>query len=62
MNPVWAWLGARLSEPITYLGIAAFSASCGSALVAAGCQKAGLIVGAIGAGFGGVGAFIAKEQ
>jgi hypothetical protein len=56
------WLLARLSEPSTWLGIAAFSASTGAALVSAGFTNAGLIIGAIGAGCGGVGSFITKEQ
>jgi hypothetical protein len=43
------WLLARLSEPSTWLGIAAFSASTGAALVSAGFTNAGLIIGAIGA-------------
>jgi hypothetical protein len=62
MNPYLAWLMARLAEPSTWLGIAAFGASTGSALAAAGFEKVGLVVGAIGAGFGGVGAFITKEN
>ena len=62
MNPLVAFLLARLKEPSTWLGIAVFGASTGSALAAAGLSQAGLVVGAIGAGFGGVGAFIAKEN
>jgi hypothetical protein len=62
MNPFFAFLLARLKEPSTWLGIAAFGASMGSALIAAGLAQAGLVIGAIGAGFGGVGAFIAKES
>jgi hypothetical protein len=62
MNTFWAWLGVRLSEPTTYLGIAAGAASLGTALASAGFPKAGAIVGCVGAGFGGVGAFIAKES
>ena len=45
-----------------WLGIAAFSASTGAALVSAGFTNAGLIIGAIGAGYGGVGSFIRKER
>jgi hypothetical protein len=56
------WLGARLSEPITWIGIAHFAAATGAAFVAAGFLQTGLIVGAVGAGFGGVGAFITKER
>jgi hypothetical protein len=52
------WLLARLSEPSTWLGIAAFSASTGAALVSAGFTNAGLS----GAGCGGVGSFITKER
>lgn len=62
MNAFLAFVASRLKEPSTWLGIAAFGASCGSALAAAGFHQAGLVVGAIGAGFGGVGAFIAKEN
>jgi hypothetical protein len=62
MTPFLAFLLARLTEPSTWLGIAAFGASMGSALAAAGMHQAGLAIGAIGAGFGGVGAFIAKEN
>ena len=56
------WLQARLGEPTSWLGTAAFFASTGTALAGAGLPRAGLIVGAIGAGCGGVGAFITKEQ
>jgi hypothetical protein len=62
MNPLLAFLLARLKEPSTWLGIASFGASTGAALASAGLPKAGLVVGALGAGFGGVGAFIAKEN
>lgn len=56
------WLSARLAEPSSWLGLAAFGASTGTALAGAGLVKAGLIVGAVGAGFGGVGAFLTKEN
>ena len=56
------WLQARLSESTSWLGIAAFSASTGAALIVAGFTNAGLIVGAIGAGCGGVGSCITKEK
>jgi hypothetical protein len=62
MNPLLAFILARLKEPSTWLGIAAFGASMGSALATAGLGQAGLVVGAIGAGCGGVGAFIAQEH
>ncbi|HEV2100660.1 MAG TPA: hypothetical protein VGR45_17275 [Stellaceae bacterium] len=63
MSPDWLnWLSARLREPTTWLGIAAFFASTGASLAAGGLPRAGLIVGAIGAGAGGVGAFIAREN
>ena len=62
MNSVLTFLGARLQEPSTWLGIAHFSAATGAALAAAGLMQTGLVVGALGAGFGGVGAFIAKEK
>ena len=56
------WLQARLGEATRWLGVAAFFASTGTALAGAGFPRAGLIVGAIGAGCGGVGAFITKEK
>jgi uncharacterized membrane protein len=61
MSPILAFAWARLKEPSSWLGLAAFSAAAGTALVSAGLTKAGLIVGAVGAGFGGVGAFLTKE-
>jgi hypothetical protein len=54
------WLQARLGEATSWLGIAAFFASTGTALVGAGFPRARLFVGAIGCG--GVSAFIAKEK
>jgi hypothetical protein len=61
MAQILAFIGTRLKEPSSWLGIAAFFASIGTALGSAGYGQAGLIVGAIGAGFGGIGAFITKE-
>jgi len=58
----WRWLQDRLGEPTTWLGVATFFGSFGSALASAGLTKAGLIVGAVGAGFGGVGAFVTREH
>jgi len=56
------WLGARLSESTTWLGIASGFGALGAALAAGGLVQTGLIVGALGAGAGGVGAFITKEK
>lgn len=56
------WLQAWLGEATSWLGIAAFSASTETSLAGAGFPRAGLIVGAIGAGRGGVGAFITKKE
>jgi hypothetical protein len=61
MEQIAAFVMARLKEPSSWLGIAAFCASIGTALGSAGDIQAGLIVGAVGAGFGGVGAFITRE-
>jgi hypothetical protein len=61
MQQVLAYLATRLHEPSSWLGLAAFFAAVGTALGTAGYGQAGLIVGAVGAGFGGVGAFLTKE-
>ena len=61
MNPILAYLATALKEPSSWLGIAAFFGATGAALTAAGYAQTGLIVGAVGAGFGGVGAFITRE-
>ena len=55
------WLQGRPGEATSWLGIAAFFASTGTALAGAGFPRAGLIVGAIGAGCGGVGALITRR-
>jgi hypothetical protein len=55
------YLLARLKEPSSWLGLAAFFASTGVSLSSAGFVQTGFIVGAVGAGLGGVGAFVAKE-
>jgi hypothetical protein len=61
VQQVLAYLGARLKEPTSWLSIAAFFAAIGTALGTAGYGHAGLIVAAVGAGFGGVGGFLTKE-
>jgi len=62
MNAVLAFLAARLAEPSSWLGIAAFLSSCGAGLLTAGHPESAGIVTAIGLGFGGVGAFLTKEN
>jgi hypothetical protein len=61
VQQVLAFLGARLKEPTSWQGIAWFFAAVGTALGTAGYIQSGLIVGAVGAGFGGVGQFLTKE-
>lgn len=61
MNPIWSYVGARLAEPSSWLGIAAFFSSVGASLLTAGHTEAAGIVTALGLGFGGVGAFLTQE-
>jgi hypothetical protein len=61
MSALWNFLKQRLSEPSSWLGLAAFFASTGTAIASAGYSTTGLIIGAVGAGCGGVGAFVSKE-
>jgi hypothetical protein len=56
------WLGARLSEPSTWGGIAAFFTSAGLAVVGANTHDPSVWIASIGAGFGGVAAFVMKEK
>lgn len=62
MNPLGAYLLARLGEPTSWLGIAAFFGSMAAGLASAGMPKSGGVVAAIGLGAGGVGSFLAKEK
>lgn len=59
MTAFMSWLGARLSEPTSYLALAAFAYGVATAPHIHDFQSA---IMSIGAGLGGVGAFIAKEQ
>ena len=56
------WLKARLGEPSTWGGIAAFCTALGTALVSAGWVQTGTVIGCVGGGFSGVVAFVKKEK
>jgi hypothetical protein len=56
------WLLDRVKEPSTWAGIAAFFTSFGLAIVGANTHDPSVWIAAIGAGAGGVAAFVKKEQ
>jgi hypothetical protein len=62
MAAMLAFLLARLKEPSSWQAVAVFSAATGAALAKAGLMQTGIVIGAIGAGIGAVGQFIAKEN
>jgi hypothetical protein len=62
MAAVLAFLLARLKEPSSWQAVAIFSAATGATLANAGFMSAGIVIGALGAGIGAVGQFIAKEN
>jgi hypothetical protein len=62
MNPTLVFLWARLAEPSTYAGLAAFFGAAGATMISSGFTAAGAVVGAVAAGCSAVSIFLKEGK
>lgn|GEM_PF-5020775 len=62
MSPTLAFLWARLREPSTWAGFAAFCGGLGASLIGAGFTAAGAAIAAVGAGCSAVAVFLKEGK